>query len=292
MHRDQRAAQIAALHPHDDAREVYRILVTLEFPWDMNQALSLALFRTYAVPSVGRLLFETGEFTERTQKRYDDTALLLDAMLTDGLDGTDGRAALRRMNQMHAMYDISNDDMRYVLATFVVVPLRWVDAYGWRRFTEHERQATVHYYRDLARHMGIRDAPDTWQGFCELLDAYEVAHFAYDAGARAVADATLDLATTFSPLHLLPQDVARRSTLALMDDPLLDAFAYPRPSPLLRRATRAGVRLRGRVLRHFPVRTTPVTSADLPNIRSYADGFDVRELGTFRPAASGCPRAG
>ena len=30
-----------------------------------------------------------------------------------------------------------------------------------------------------------------------------------------VADATLDLATPFSPLHLLPTDVARRSTQAL-----------------------------------------------------------------------------
>ena len=36
-----------------------------EFPWDMNQALSFALFRTYAVPSIGDLLARTGEFTAR-----------------------------------------------------------------------------------------------------------------------------------------------------------------------------------------------------------------------------------
>ena len=33
---------------------------------------------------------------------------------------------------MHRSYDISDDDLRYVLATFVVTPIRWLDAYGWR----------------------------------------------------------------------------------------------------------------------------------------------------------------
>ena len=51
----------------------------------MNQALSFALFRTYAVPSIGRLLDETGEFARDTQKRYDDTGLLLDEPCRAGL---------------------------------------------------------------------------------------------------------------------------------------------------------------------------------------------------------------
>mgnify|MGYP004117529627 CR=1 FL=1 len=43
------------LDPETQFVEIYRNLATIEFPWDLNQALSLALFRTYAVPSVGRL---------------------------------------------------------------------------------------------------------------------------------------------------------------------------------------------------------------------------------------------
>lgn len=291
MRRDERAAQIAALDPEQDAREIYRILTTLEFPWDMNQALSLALFRTYAVPSIGRLLFETGEFTERTQKRYDDTALLLGAMLEEGLENGDGRAALKRMNQMHAMYDISADDLRYVLATFVVVPMRWLDDHGWRRLTEHEKAATVHYYRDLGRHMGIKDVPTTWQGFGELLDSYEAEHFGFDEGARAVADATLALSATFPPADRLPVRLATGFARTLMDDRLLDALGYDHPPRWARRAGPAAVRLRGRVVARLPVRTTPVSAHDLPSIRGYADGYDVRELGTFSPAP-GCPRAG
>jgi hypothetical protein len=91
----------------------------MSFPWDMNQSLSLALYRTYAVPSIGRLLGHTAEFTERTQKRYDDTALILDTVLEHGLASEPGRAAIRRMNQMHGAYPISNDDKRSVLCTFV-----------------------------------------------------------------------------------------------------------------------------------------------------------------------------
>ena len=63
---------------------------------------------------------------------------------------------------MHGAYRITNDDMRYVLATFVVVPLRWMDAYGWRRFTDTEKVASANYYRRLGAHehqIRSRDLP-------------------------------------------------------------------------------------------------------------------------------------
>ena len=42
------------LDPERDHVEIYRNLTLYEFPWDYNQALSFALFRTYAMPSIGR----------------------------------------------------------------------------------------------------------------------------------------------------------------------------------------------------------------------------------------------
>ena len=45
--------RIEQLDPATDYHEIYRIMAAHEFPWDMNQALSFALFRTYAVPSIG-----------------------------------------------------------------------------------------------------------------------------------------------------------------------------------------------------------------------------------------------
>jgi hypothetical protein len=81
MDRDYWARHIAGLDAQTEYEQIYQILVSHEFPWDMNQSLSFALYRTYAVPSIGRLLKQTGEFTDRTQKRYDDTALILDTVL-------------------------------------------------------------------------------------------------------------------------------------------------------------------------------------------------------------------
>ena len=187
------------LDPVRDNHEISLHVSAYDFPWDNVQALSFALLRTYAVPSIGRLLDETGEFTTRVQKRYDDTGLLLEEVQRHGFGSGRGRSAVRRINQMHGMYDISNEDFRYVLATFVVVPKRWIDDFGFRRLSPNEIAATTNYYIELGRRMAIKDIPEAYAGFERLLDDYEREHFAFDAGGRRVADSTLDLVTTFPP---------------------------------------------------------------------------------------------
>ncbi|HEX4978307.1 MAG TPA: oxygenase MpaB family protein [Nocardioides sp.] len=274
----------ASLDPETDYEEIYRVTVTHEFPWDMNQALSFALFRTYAVPSIGRLLHDTGEFTARTQKRYDDTALLLDAASVDGLHSERGRRAIRRINQMHRAYDISDADMRYVLSTFVVVPKRWLDEYGWRPLTPAEVRASTRYYQELGRLLGIRDVPATYDEFAALLDDHEAEHFGFDPGGRRVADATLALMTTFYP-RPLRRPVALFAR-ALMDEPLREAFGYAAPPRAVVRAARGGLRARGRAERLLPARRRPLRVEDLRWIRSYPDGYEVELLGTF---PGGCP---
>jgi hypothetical protein len=286
LRRDHWQRQIEHLDPATDFEEIYRITTTLEFPWDMTQALSLALFRTFAVPSIGRLLHETGEFETRTKKRYDDTALLLDEVSYHGFGTTDGRRAIRRINQMHGAYDISNDDMLYVLSTFVVVPKRWMDEFGWRPFSTVEVEASTRYYRELGRLMGIRGIPETYAAFADLMDSYEAEHFAFEPGGRLVADATLRLLVTFYPRVLArPVDAFSR---AVMDRPLLEAFDYQEPSRATRTLTRAALRLRARLESRLPSRRTPLHARDMARFSSYPDGYDPDELGTF---PRGCPHA-
>ncbi|MBP2055055.1 hypothetical protein J2Z21_008068 [Streptomyces griseochromogenes] len=85
--------------------------------------------------------------------------LLLDAVVEHGSGTPEGRTAIRRINQMHRNYDISDDDMRYVLSLFVVMPRRWIDTYGRRRLSRHEIVAATEYYRMLGRRMGIPSSP-------------------------------------------------------------------------------------------------------------------------------------
>jgi hypothetical protein len=245
----------------------------------MNQALSFASYRTYAAQSIGGLLARTGELTVRTQKRYDDTALLLERVLRSWFDSNDGRTALRRINQMHHAFDISDDDFRYVLSTFVVVPRRWIDRFGWRQLSEAEVRASVLYYRDLGHHMGIRGIPASYPGFEELLEAYEADHFRRDEAALTVSEATLQLMTTFQPNHLLPASVSRRIALASMDDRLVEAFGYPHPTALERRAMETGLRLRGRVVGLLPPRRTARWVEGMSHARSYPTGVATELLG-------------
>jgi hypothetical protein len=110
------------------------------------------------------------------------------------------------MNQMHGAYNISNADKLYVLCAFVVMPIRWIDKYGWRRLTQAERTASANYYRE----------PAHWER---------------------------DLAT-------------------------------------------GALRLRALTVRFLPARKEPLYARQLPNVRSYPQGYDVARLGTFPP---GCP---
>jgi hypothetical protein len=41
--------------------------------------------------------------------------------------------SLRVINRMHGRYVIANDDMRYVLSTFICDPIDWIDRFGWRQ---------------------------------------------------------------------------------------------------------------------------------------------------------------
>ncbi|HCA87252.1 MAG TPA: DUF2236 domain-containing protein [Streptomyces sp.] len=280
--------EIRRLDPETDFLRIYRTTATYEFPWDIARALELALYRTYAVPSIGRLLAETAELTDRSQKRYDDTALLLDSVVEHGFDSDDGRTAIRRINQMHRAYDISNDDMRYVLCTFVVMPKRWIDSYGWRRLSEHETRATTAYYRTLGRHMGIREVPGTFADFERCLDDYEAARFGWDEDARRVSDATLDLMASWYPAPLAP--LVRGASKALLDDSLLRAFRYERPKPATRAVVHGALRLRAKAVRLLTPRRTPHYARQNPEIKGYPTGFRISELGTFpQQGAQGCP---
>ncbi|MER5215534.1 oxygenase MpaB family protein [Streptomyces sp. NPDC002838] len=288
MTRFERLEQIRRMDPEKDALEIHRLSVAYEFPWDFTRSLELALYRTYAVPGIGRLLAETAELTERAQKRYDDTSLLLDAVVEHGFGSEQGRTAIRRINQMHHSYDISNDDMRYVLCTFVVMPKRWIDAYGWRRLSRHEIVASAVHHRTLGRHMGIKDLPETYEEFETCLDTYEEAHFAWTEEARRVSDSTLALMASWYPAPLAP--LLRTSTLALLDEPLLRAFRYPPPSPLTRALVRRAVRMRGRAVRLLPPRRTPHYARQNWEIKGYPNGYRLDELGTRPvPGVRGCP---
>src|SRR6188474_1494312 len=141
--------EIRRLDPVADHQRIAYLDACFEFPWDTTRSLELALFRAFGVAKGSALLAETGEFTERTQKRYDDTVLMLSEMLEHGYDSPRGRAAMRQMNRLHGHYAIPNDEFLYVLSTFIYEPIRWITRFGWRPMVEQEKQATFYFWVEI-----------------------------------------------------------------------------------------------------------------------------------------------
>ncbi len=267
---------IRRLDPVRDHQRIVFLSTRYDFPFDTARALELALFRTFAVPSIAALLDHTGEFGRRPQKRYDDTDRIVSELMEWGYDSDRGRRALGRMNQLHGRFAIANDDFRYVLSTFVFEPIRWNARFGWRRLCAQERLGYFHFWREVGRRMGIRDVPADYAAFERLNREYERRHFGLTEASRRVGTATRELFVGWFPRPLAP--LVRTAIHALLEEPLLEAFGFPQPSPLARRLASAGLHWRGRVLAFLPARRRPLLRTERP-CHTYPDGYVIEKLG-------------
>jgi hypothetical protein len=191
--------ELQSLDPETDYERIVYLLSVYEFSWDIEKALEFALFRTYAVPSISSLLSRTGAFSKDTRKRYDDTELILSEIAENGQDSDPGRKAIERMNDMHGRYRISNNDMLYVLSTFVVEPVKWLERFGKRAMRPAEIEASVLYYQALGQKMGIKDIPLDFVEFEEYQRAYEATHFHYEDTNAEIGCLTRDLLLSIAP---------------------------------------------------------------------------------------------
>ncbi len=275
-HITQRISQLDAWRDH---QEIVYLLTCHVFPWDIERALEFALFRTYAVPSISKLLAQTGELTKRPQKRYDDTEIIMYTLAEHGYDSELGRKALRRMNQMHGRFSITNEEMLYVLTTFIYEPNRWLKRYGWRLPTKKEELATFYFYREVGRRMNIKDIPDDYHQLEQYNIDYERKYFQYAPSNRAVGEATCDLVLSFYlPKRLWP--LGRPFLYAMMDDNLLNAFGFPHSSALMQTVTTGGLKLRAKLMRYLPERSKPVLGSERKR-PTYPKGHKIEEIGTF-----------
>ena len=261
--------------PDRDYLHTFRRTFGEAFGWDVHRALELAIFHSFAVPAISGVLDRTGEFTERGQKRYDDTVALLREIGEDGPGSPRGRAAIRRMNWIHRPYRISNDALIYVLATFIVVPIRWIERYGWRDLAPGEIGAAVRYYRTVGRLMGIRQIPETYPEFAGYLDAYERDHHAFSDANRRLALSLIEVIGSLAPR--LVRTLARRCVAAALGSPLRRALGLPEPSGLIRAGVHAALRSRAALIRLIP----PLRRADQGprRLRSYPHGYALTEVG-------------
>ncbi|KAI9724273.1 MAG: hypothetical protein M1828_003697 [Chrysothrix sp. TS-e1954] len=251
----------------EDAFQIQLALGHLEFPQVFGLAIFFALFKTYGIPSISRLLKHTGHLTDKAtvSKRAADTGVILAEIVLNSPSSDRAIAAVARMNQLHAPYRkgnrISNDDMLYTLSLFALEPSRWVQLYEWRRLTDLELCAVGTYWKSLGDAMGITyevlpGASSGWTDGLQWLEeiktwslAYEETYMMPARSNREVADETIKVLLWNVPHRFLPfaTDVIK----VLMGDRLRQSMLFEEPSAFARKFTVIILGIRRFVIRHL-----------------------------------------
>ncbi|MCI0733772.1 MAG: DUF2236 domain-containing protein [Methylococcaceae bacterium] len=279
IHRFGNFEEIRQLDPERDCQRIIHLLFGYEFSWDSIRALEIALYRTYCVPGISGLLDRTGEFYRAAQRRYDDTAILIAEICEWGYESERGKQALERINWTHGHFKIANDDFLYVLSTFIFEPVKWIDAFGWRRLCDTERHAYYYFWREVGIRLGIRDIPESYDAFRQWAAAFERARFRYAESNRKIGTATRDLFASWGPRFTAP--LVHYGIYALLDHEMIEAFGFPRPLPGSWWLIRGALKVRGRLVRWLPPRREPRFFTDIPN-RTHPQGYDIARLGPAR----------
>lgn len=264
---------IRQLDPQADHCEIVRLIVCDGFLWDFNRSLEMALFRTFASPSISGLLARTGEFSRNGQKRYDDTSLLMLQLLRYGYDSPQGRAALQRINRTHAYFSIGNDDYLFVLSTFMLDPIDWIARFGWRRLDEREQLALFLFWRNVGERMGIESIPGSLDDMRRFSEKYIRAHFHFQDSNRVVATATFGVVESWLPGPL--RRFVRPVSAVLLDQATRDAVQLQSPSWLFAKIVPLALRSRARWLAVFRSSGEPAWP---DGHRSYPQGYTVEQL--------------
>lgn len=283
--------KIQSLDPQKDCEEIVRITAMYEFPWDYNRAMELALYKTFAVPSIAKILHRSGEFERNAQKRYDDTDILLSEMMENGFSSERGKAFIEHMNWIHSHYPISNEDYLYVLTTFIFESARWINRFGYRKLCRNEELAGFYFWFEVGKMMGIKDIPESIEALEQYNLEYERKHFRFSPENVKVAKATEDLMLSwYLPEFLHP--IGRPFIHAVMDDQLLKAFQHPEPEPVVKELVQNALRLRGQLLRFLPPRLEPfIRTGGKMQHRYYPNGYSKDDLGPdkLKKKTSACP---
>jgi len=151
------------------------------------------------------------------------------------LDGDDAPEP----HAVHAYHGLANDDMLYVLTTFVSEPARVIDRYGRRPLRPVEREAACVFWRELGRRIGIHDIPDDFAAMVRFARDYEATHRHPADSNRLVAEGALTALARLLPAPL--SDVGRSAVCALLDPPVRRACGLPdAPRPLAWALAHAG----------------------------------------------------
>ncbi|KAL0581167.1 hypothetical protein V5O48_000857 [Marasmius crinis-equi] len=244
----------------EDAQQIINLLIQYEMPLILEYALAFALFKTYAIPSISKILASTKELStsEGISKRYADTSILISTWVTCPISGMvqqtaneklnrqDPRAnlAIARTNWLHSRYNIRNDDYLYTLALFAFEPAvrvelksltnyakgllqKWAAKYGWRPLTPLEEHAFYIFWVEIGKRMGINDIPESAEEFKEWVEDFEAKYMVPAQTNHDVATYTTEELIYPLPEAFGIKNFARKVSIAVLEDNVRTAMMQP-----------------------------------------------------------------
>ncbi|ORX49410.1 hypothetical protein DM01DRAFT_1368001 [Hesseltinella vesiculosa] len=311
----------AILHDLDAAHAIYSDIFRREFPNVARTSLEFALFKTFVVPSVSKLLVSTKEFEKNCTRRAEDTELILSELidmypriqnhLMEGNAVTEkdvqkqyqrSAQSIQRLNEIHGKYPIRNGDYLYTLSLFLAEPIRWINNYEWRSLDIREINAIFHVWSVIGRNMNIKDVPHTKEGLLKFKEEYEKTEIKYAPSNWKCALPTINHLLTRLPKFLWP--IVHKFVGCLLEPQAVDAFGIPHPSWLTKLLFRFLVRSRALFIRYFCLprnkfllrtpfhpneqgRYVPLYFLYEPKI--YTKGYCIPELGPEKLLPASCP---
>jgi hypothetical protein len=124
--------------------------------------------------------------------------------------------------------------------------------------------------------MNIQELPADYDAFERFNRDYERRHYGFTEANRRVGAATRELFASWFPRFLSP--VVRSAIYALLDERLIAAFGFPRPSRFVRRLVSGALRIRALAAGFLPARRRPRFRTEMRH-PTYPAGYVIEELG-------------
>lgn len=251
----------------EEAHRIQKIVSDAEFPALFEKGLQLALFRTYGIPSISKLLVNTAQLstTENVAKRYADTAVIISEIYSSAPTNERGIEAFARLNYLHNHYRksgrITNEDMLYTLALFMSHPCDWINRYEWRQLTDIEVCAIGTFHKGMGEAMlikyellpsnktGWRDGLHFYQELDEWAKNYEKKYMLPHDDNYRIAIKTKEL--LLSTVPAFSHGLVAQLMSAAMDDRLCKAINFNPARPVMKSLLNAFMATRRFYLRYF-----------------------------------------
>jgi hypothetical protein len=173
-------------------------------------------------------------------KRYADTEVLLGEIFGNEPASERAIESFGRLNYLHGVYrasgQILDDDMLYTLALFAIEPIKWVDKYDWRKFSDLERCAMGTFMKSMGDAMlidygklpsakrGFQDGIQWLEEIWQWAEEYEIKHMVPEESNHQTANETTAILLFTLPDAL--KSIGRHAVSAAMDDRLRSAVMF------------------------------------------------------------------